>query len=57
MKTNNMNELKKQARQLVLISKQQKLIRPHTEAFKDFPVEEEKHTKILKNNNLLRKRT
>lgn len=44
MKTNNMNELKKQARQLVLISKQQKLIRPHTEAFKDFPVEEEKHT-------------
>lgn len=40
MKT-NMMELKKQARELVLISKQKNLIKPHTEAFKDFPVEEE----------------
>lgn len=42
MKT-NIVELKKQARQLVLISKQKNIIKPHTEAFKDFPVNEEKH--------------
>lgn len=42
MKTNIM-ELKKQAKQLVLISKQKKIIKPHTEAFKDFPVSEEVH--------------
>lgn len=40
MKT-NMMDLKKQAKQLVLISKQKGLIKPHTEAFKDFPVSEE----------------
>lgn len=42
MKT-NMMELKKQAKQLVLISKQKNIIKPHTEAFKDFPVNEEIH--------------
>lgn len=42
MKT-NMMELKKQAKQLVLISKQKNMIKPHTEAFKDFPVSEEVH--------------
>ncbi|MEE0865497.1 MAG: hypothetical protein U0L98_01670 [Clostridia bacterium] len=40
MKT-NMMDLRKQARQLVLISKQKNIIKPHTEAFKDFPVSEE----------------
>jgi len=42
MKT-NMMELKKQAKQLVLISKQKNIIKPHTEAFKDFPVSDEVH--------------
>lgn len=42
MKT-NMMDLRKQARQLVLISKQKNIIKPHTEAFKDFPVSEEVH--------------
>lgn len=42
MKT-NMMELKKQAKQLILISSQKGLIKPHTEAFKDFPVSEEIH--------------
>lgn len=42
MKT-TMMDLKKQAKQLVLISKQKNIIKPHTEAFKDFPVSEEKH--------------
>ena len=42
MKT-NMMELKKQAKQLVIISKQKNMIKPHTEAFKDFPVSEEVH--------------
>lgn len=42
MKT-NMMELKKQAKQLVIISKQKNIIKPHTEAFKDFPVSEEVH--------------
>lgn len=42
MKT-SMLDLKKQARELLLISKQKGLVRPHTEAFKDFPVNEEKH--------------
>ena len=42
MKT-NMMELKNQAKQLVIISKQRNLIKPHTEAFKDFPVQEEIH--------------
>lgn len=42
MKT-NMMDLKKQAKQLVLISKQKGIIKPHTEAFKDFPVREELH--------------
>lgn len=42
MKT-NVTELKKQARELVFISKQKGLIKPHTEAFKDFPISEEKH--------------
>ena len=42
MKT-NMMDLRNQARQLVLISKEKKLIKPHTEAFKDFPVNEEVH--------------
>lgn len=41
MKTTNMMELKKQARKLIVISKQKDLIKPHTEAFKDFPVSEE----------------
>lgn len=43
MKTTNMLELKKQARELVIISKQRNIIKPHTEAFKDFPVSEEKN--------------
>ncbi len=42
MKT-SMTDLKKQAKELVLVSKHKGLIRPHTEAFKDFPVSEEKH--------------
>lgn len=42
MKT-NMMELKKQAKQLILISKQKNIIKPHTEAFRDFPVSEEIH--------------
>lgn len=42
MKT-NMMDLKQQAKQLVLISKQKGTIRPHTDAFKDFPVDEEIH--------------
>lgn len=42
MKT-NMMDLRNQARQLVLISKERKLIKPHTQAFKDFPVSEEVH--------------
>lgn len=42
MKT-TMMDLKEQSRKLVLISKQKNIIRPHTEAFKDFPVKEEKH--------------
>lgn len=41
MKTTNMMELKKQARKLIVISKQKEIIKPHTEAFKDFPVSEE----------------
>ncbi len=40
MKT-NMMELNKKAKELVLISKQKNIIRPHTEAFKDFPVQDE----------------
>lgn len=42
MKTNVM-ALNQKAKQLVLISKQKGLIKPHTEAFKDFPVKEEVH--------------
>ena len=42
MKT-NMMELKKQAKQLILISKEKNIIKSHTEAFKDFPVSEEVH--------------
>ena len=42
MKT-NMMELKKQAKELVLISKHKKIIKPHTEAFKKFPVNNEIH--------------
>lgn len=41
MKT-SMTDLKKQARELVMISKEKNLIKPHTEAFKDFHVNEEK---------------
>lgn len=41
MKT-NMMDLKKQAKQLVLISKQKGIIKSHTEAFKDFPVKDER---------------
>lgn len=49
MKT-NMIDLKNQARQLVLISKEKSLIKSHTEAFKDFPVCEEVHKgKHIKN--------
>jgi len=36
-------DLKNQAKQLISISRKKGLIRPHTEAFKDFPVHEEKH--------------
>lgn len=42
MKT-KMMDLKKQAKQLVLISKQKNIIKPHTDAFKEFPTSEEKH--------------
>ncbi len=42
MKT-DMMELKKKAKDLVLISEKKGMIKPHTEAFKDFPVEEEVH--------------
>ena len=42
MKT-NMIELKKQAKELVLISAKKNIIKPHTQAFKDFPVNEEIH--------------
>ena len=38
-----MVDLKKQAKQLVSISKRKGLIKPHIEAFKDFPVNEEKY--------------
>lgn len=50
MKT-NMMELRKKAKQLVIASKEKGLIKPHTEAFKDFPVNEEVHkgkNKIIK---------
>lgn len=50
MKT-SMLELKKQAKELLLISKEKKLIRPHTEAFKDFPVKEENHKGKNKKDN------
>lgn len=42
MKT-NVNSLKETARNLVKISKEKKLIKPHTAAFKEFPVENENH--------------
>ena len=42
MKTNVM-ELSQKAKKLILISKQKGLIKPHTEAFKDFPVSQEVH--------------
>ena len=48
MKT-NMLELSQKAKELVLISKQKGLIRPHTEAFKDFPVKDEIHKGKSKN--------
>ncbi len=48
MKT-NMMDLKKEAKKLVLISKQKGIIRPHTEAFKDFPVAEEIHKGRIEN--------
>lgn len=50
MKT-SMLELKKQARELLLVSKERNLIRPHTEAFRDFPVKEEQHKGKTKSNN------
>lgn len=42
MKT-DIKELKNRAKELVLISKQKGIIKPHTEAFKDFPVKDELH--------------
>lgn len=50
MKTKNVLALTEKAKELVLISKERKLIKPHTEAFKDFPVEEEANKGKLKNN-------
>jgi dTDP-4-amino-4,6-dideoxygalactose transaminase len=38
----SMIDLKKQAKQLVFISQNKNLIKPHTEAFKEFPVSEER---------------
>mgnify|MGYP003540061792 CR=1 FL=1 len=42
MKT-NVNEITKRAKALVAIAKEKKLIKPHTIAFKEFPVEKEIH--------------
>ena len=39
----DIKELKNRAKELVLISKQKGIIKPHTEAFKDFPVKDELH--------------
>ena len=39
----DIKELKKQAKELVLISKKKGIIKPHTEAFKDFPIKEENY--------------
>ena len=36
-------DIKQRAKKLALISKQKGLIKPHTEAFKDFPVSQEIH--------------
>lgn len=42
MKTNN-SKISQRARGLVLRAKEKKLIKPHTIAFKEFPVEKEAH--------------
>ena len=48
MKT-DIKELKNRAKELVLISKQKGIIKPHTEAFKDFPVKDELHEEKIEN--------
>lgn len=42
MKTNT-SEIRKNARRLVLLAKEKGLVKSHTVAFKEFPVEEEIH--------------
>lgn len=42
MKT-KVSELSGKARKLVLLAKEKGRIKPHTDAFKEFPVEEENH--------------
>ena len=42
MKTNT-SEISKKAKRLVMIAKDRNLIKSHTIAFKEFPVEEEEH--------------
>lgn len=43
MKTNISNETKEKARKLVLIAKEKDIIKSHTIAFDEFPVEKEVH--------------
>lgn len=42
MKTNS-NEIIQRAKRLVLLAKEKNLVKPHTVAFKEFPVEKEIH--------------
>ena len=43
MKTNISSETKDKARELVLLAKEKNLIKSHTVAFEEFPVEKEVH--------------
>lgn len=42
-KKENFKSLQAKVKELIKISKDKNLIKPHTEAFEEFPVEEEEH--------------